>query len=71
MTTTSKQFRSYAHECLFWAEQATTTTQRDSFLKIAQALNQAATQADGIGIARNSSALMSSPKVGRADESAV
>ena len=56
--TTSKQFRAYAHECLVWAEQARTTTKRDSFLTIAEALNQAATQADGIGLASNSPVLM-------------
>jgi len=56
--TTSKQFRAYAHECLVWAEQAKTRTERDSFLAIADALNQAATQADGIGLATTSPVLI-------------
>ena len=56
--TTSKQFRAYAHECLVWAEQAKTTAERDSFLAIAEALSQAATRADGIGLASNSPVLM-------------
>jgi hypothetical protein len=48
--TTPKQFRAYAHECLVWAEQAKTTAERDSFLKIAAALNRLRPRLTGSGL---------------------
>ena len=51
---TNAQFRAYARECLIWAEQAKTADERESFLEIARALNQAAAQAASIAIATRS-----------------